>query len=181
MSNPRHLTDEIGLDITWNTNRFDYQHGTGPGIGIQMSSGRIIIPSYYFDKTKGSHVIYSDDNGTTWEKGADLGIGSECQVIELLNGSLYLNARTTGGKNRYVATSSDDGETWNPWVEDPELPDLACMASLIRYTHVGPYQNALFFTNPYSSIRTNLTLQMSMDEGVNWDIETVLFERKLGI
>lgn len=174
-SNPRHITDEIGLDITWNTNRFDYQHGTGPGIGIQLSNGTMVIPSYYFGE-KGSHVIYSDDNGTTWHKGADLGVGGECQVVELLNGSLYMNARNAGGRGRYVSTSNDGGLTWNPWIEDSELPDLGCMASIIRYTHSGSYQNALLFTNPYSSIRTNLTLQISMDEGVNWDITTVLFE-----
>ncbi|TFG18885.1 MAG: exo-alpha-sialidase [Promethearchaeota archaeon] len=174
-SNPRHLTDEIGLDITWNSNRFDYQHGTGPGIGIQMSNGTLVIPSYYFGE-KGSHVIYSSDNGTTWDKGADLGVGGECQVIELLNGSLYINARNAGGRGRYIATSSNGGVTWNPWIEDSELPDLGCMASVIRYSHSGPYQNALLFTNPYSSTRTNLTLQISIDDGVNWNIETVLFE-----
>jgi sialidase-1 len=177
-SSPRHLTDEIGLDVTWNTDRFDYQHGTGPGIGIQMSSGRLVIPSYYFNdyNDKGCHVIYSDDNGTTWHKGEDLGVGEECQVVELLNGSLYLNARNGGGRGRFVATSNDGGETWNPWIEDSDLPDLGCMASIIRYTHSGPYNNALLFTNPYSSIRTNLTLQISLDEGTNWDTKIMLFE-----
>ncbi|MHA1109677.1 MAG: sialidase family protein [Promethearchaeota archaeon] len=174
-SEPRHITEEIGLDITWNTDRFDFQYGTGPGIGIQMTTGRMVIPSYYFGE-KGSHVIYSNDNGTTWHKGADLGIGGECQVVELLNGTLYINARNAGGRGRYVATSSDGGNTWNSWVEDSELPDLGCMASVIRYTHAGPYQNALLFTNPYSSIRTNLTLQISLDEGASWEIDTVLFE-----
>jgi sialidase-1 len=66
--------------------------------------------------------------------------------------------------------------TWNPWFEDTELPDLGCMASIIRYTHAGPYQNALLFTNPYSTIRQNLTLQVSLDDGENWDVVTVLFE-----
>jgi sialidase-1 len=172
-SEPRHLTDEIGLDIAWNTDRFDYQHGTGPGIGIQMSSGRLVIPSYYFDE-KGSHIIYSDDNGTSWHKGEDLGVGEECQVVELLNGSLYLNARSGGGGGRYVVTSNDGGETWNPWIEDPELPDLGCMASIIRYNSTG-YENALLFTNPYSKVRSNLTLQISMDEGASWDTKIVMF------
>ncbi len=174
-SNPRHLTDEIGLETTWSTDRFDYQHGAGPGIGIQMSSGRLIIPSYYFGE-KGAHVIYSDDHGVTWHKGADLGIGSESQVVELLNGSLYINARNTGGRGRFNATSDDGGLTWNPWVEDPELPDLGCMASIIRYNYTGPYENALLFTNPYYPIRAYLTLQISMDEGANWWNKIILFE-----
>ena len=175
-STPRHLTEEIGLDIIWNTDRFDFQHGTGPGIGIQLSNGRLVIPSYYFDKSKGSHVIFSDDNGTTWEKGVNLGVGGECQVIELLNNSLYINARNGGGNGRYIATSSNGGETWNAPFEDSELPDLGCMASLIRYTLPGAYQNALLFTNPYSPTRSNLTLQISYDDSVSWLHKIQLYE-----
>ena len=164
------------MDINWNIDRFDYQHGTGPGIGIQMDSGRLVIPSYYFDGTKGFHVIYSDDNGTTWELGENLGIGGECQVIELDNGSLYINARSSGGIGRYIATSNDEGETWNPWSVEDQLYDIGCMGSLIRYEYPNSFNGSLLFSNPHSTFRSKLTLQYSQDNGINWELKRCLFE-----
>src|SRR5262249_53934874 len=39
-------------------------YGTGPGIGIQLKNGRLVIPCYHAEaetKTYRSHTVYSDD------------------------------------------------------------------------------------------------------------------------
>ncbi len=52
---PREITESVG------------HFAAGPGIGIQLQSGRLVIPGY---SKEGSRVIYSDDHGQTWRAGA---------------------------------------------------------------------------------------------------------------
>jgi len=46
-------------------------YATGPGNGIQLKSGRLVIPCDHntTDNRRFSHVIYSDDAGATWKLG----------------------------------------------------------------------------------------------------------------
>ncbi|KAI4886832.1 hypothetical protein NFI96_018398 [Prochilodus magdalenae] len=82
--------------------------GVGPGHGIQMKSGRLIVPTYVYYIEKGSPTtsyalaIYSDDDGKTWKKGKLMNAESnECQMAELIDqegkSQLYCNARTERG------------------------------------------------------------------------------------
>ena len=71
-------------------------------------------------------VIYSDDHGKTWRlSDNEVGPGvDESQVVELADGSLLLNMRsTTVSGCRVGATSTDGGKTWSEMFEIPELPD----------------------------------------------------------
>ena len=46
--------------------------GTSPGTGVQLRSGRLVIPIYYNGDHKrhfSAAVVYSDDGGTTWKRG----------------------------------------------------------------------------------------------------------------
>ena len=62
----------------------------------------------------------------------------ECGVVELSDGTIYFNTRTSARKgNRGIAYSDDSGETWRDLHEDDELfdgpPDLyGCKAGLVR-------------------------------------------------
>lgn len=83
----------------------------GPGSGIQLASGRLVVPGWYNwccgQKTNntdtGSVVLISDDHGNSWSVGGKIpwGTGSlepnECQVAQMSNGSLLLNARDSAG------------------------------------------------------------------------------------
>ncbi|KAL7853843.1 hypothetical protein AOLI_G00206870 [Acnodon oligacanthus] len=80
----------------------------GPGHGIQMKSGRLIIPAYVYYIEKGSDTtsyafaLYSDDDGKTWKMGSKVKAESnECQMAELIDkegkSQLYCNARTRKG------------------------------------------------------------------------------------
>src|SRR5262249_10845193 len=92
-------------------------YASGPGVGIQLASGRLVIPCNHRAKggpTPYSHVTYSDDHGATWKIGGTMGENTnESQVVELADGSLMFNARSYAGKShRAVAISRDAGLTW---------------------------------------------------------------------
>jgi sialidase-1 len=151
-------------------------YATGPGIGIQLKSGRLLIPCD--SKSDGgkvleSHVIFSDDGGRSWKLGG--GVGPQCnesQAVELSDGSVMLNARSYRGNNRrLVALSKDGGETFTKPAEDPALIEPVCQASIIRLP--GP-NGGLLFSNPASTKREKMTVRLSRDDGKTWPHANVL-------
>lgn len=81
----------------------------GPGKGIVTSSGRIIYPVYeYTYGTQYTSVIYSDDQGKTWKRSANMNRGTSEATITEADGKLYMFTR--GAKGYYVST--DNGATW---------------------------------------------------------------------
>jgi sialidase-1 len=168
-SEPRDLTDEFGLGGEWSTARFDYQYGSGPGTGIQLSSGRLVVPAYFFDE-RGSHVIYSDDSGATWSQGDTLGSGGEAQVVELPDGRLVMNARNDDGSGRLVAYSSDGGLAWGEAQEDDDLPAIGVMSPLVRSAGL------LLYASPTGGSRGRLTVKVSTDFGATWYDGLVAYE-----
>lgn len=81
----------------------------GPGKGIVTSSGRIIYPVYeYTNGTQHTSVIYSDDQGKTWKRSANMDRGTSEATITEADGKLYMFTR--GARGYYVST--DNGATW---------------------------------------------------------------------
>src|SRR5262249_31658784 len=157
--------------ITYNAN--------GPGIGIQLSSGRLVVPRYY--RLKGSsdsfaHVMYSDDHGHTWYQGKPAGpYTNENQVAELTDNVLMMNARSYHGKNRRaVSISRDGGETWSEPRLDDTLVEPVCEAGFIRLPLPGSLRKGLLFSNPAATTRTNMTVRLSYDDGATWPVANVL-------
>lgn len=149
-------------------------YGTGPGIGIQLANGRLLIPSYHTEPGLGiyrSHAIFSDDHGATWKLGETVGEHTaECQAIERRDGAVVLNMRGTNKQGfRSVAISRDGGQTWSEPQLDRNLPEPACQASLLTLPPQDN-QNRWLFCNPPGSTRRNLTLRLSRDEGQSWPI-----------
>ena len=78
--------------------------GAGPVHGIHTSTGRLIAPSYIGRRVNGegrgqSCIIYSDDNGKSWNAGGVVPWvpefrHGECTVVERSDGSLLMNMRT---------------------------------------------------------------------------------------
>lgn len=140
----------------------------GPGTAIVTSGGRIVVPYNSFDAGGLDHagVFYSDDNGATWQLGAqtpDSGV-NESTVCDLSNGNLMLNCRRTDGVfNRKVFISTDNGATWGAGVADTTLPDPSVNADLIR---VG---TTLIFSNPATTgIRRNIYIRKSVEPPTSW-------------
>lgn len=175
-SKPQNISDQVKRpDMTW--------YVAGPGCGIQLASGRLVIPCDYRtpkfrnDKSSFSHIIYSDDHGKTWQiGGSSEEKTNECQIVELANGDLLLNMRSHHGKNRRaVATSNDDGLTWSKMTFDEALIEPTCQASLIRLPKdAGAGDNALLFANPASTRRERMTVRLSRDGGKTWTASGLL-------
>ncbi len=165
------------FDITASVKRPEWTwYATGPGNGIQLRSGRLVIPCDHTrrdDRSRHSHVIYSDDRGRTWKIGGVLGEKTnECQVVELANRDLLINMRSYHGRNRRaVATSRDGGLTWSEPVPDEALVEPVCQASLVQLPGKG-----LLFSNPAATERVRMTVRLSGDEGRTWPAARVLHE-----
>lgn len=155
-------------------------YATGPGVGIQLRDGRLVIPCDH--RVKGNedsraHVIYSDDHGKTWKVGgASADKTNECQVVERADGSLLLNMRSHHGKNRRaLATSTDRGATWSELAFDAALIEPTCQASLIRVEEKR--KGLLVFANPASTKRERMTVRLSTDEGKTWPAARELYAK----
>ncbi len=180
---PRVITSSVKRDDwTW--------YATGPGNGIQLTRGphrgRLVIPCDHriasiADRRKSSrsHVIYSDDHGTTWQIGGVTDfLMNECAVAELADGSLLLNMRSNRGVHcRGIATSTDGGLTWSDCTNAESLVEPVCQASMIRYTWgTAGDRSRLLFCNPASaSGRQHLTVRVSYDEGRTWPRSRLLY------
>ena len=145
-------------------------YATGPGVGIQLKSGRLLIPCDSKSdggKVRESHVISSDDGGKTWKIGGVVGPQcNESQAVELADGSVMLNMRTFRGTNRrLVAVSPDGGETFAKAVEDQTLIEPVCQASILR---LPGKDGGILFSNPASTKREKMTVRLSRDEGKTW-------------
>lgn len=162
-------------------------YATGPGHGIQLPSGRLVIPcdhivgvGFDFDDPHHSHVIYSDDHGASWRIGGVVREGTnECAVVEVIGGGVYINcrnARGTGKTHRACAWSFNQGSTFlNPrW--DETLVEPVCQASLARFTAGrDPGRNRVLFANPASVERERMTVRLSYDECQTWPVARVLY------
>lgn len=166
---PKEITSDVKI-ATWGW------YATGPCHGIQLIKGlfkgRMIIPCTYSEKGKGySHVIYSDNNGDTWKLGGitpPINLSpNESTVAELNDGSLMLSMRVANNNNlRMKSLSTDAGATWSVPSDAIGLVDPVCQGSLLSAT-VGT-QQTLFFSNPSSINRMNMTIKMSIDNGLSW-------------
>jgi len=159
-------------------------HATGPGVGIVLNhgphAGRLLIPCNHSDAAGetvcfGSNVMYSDDHGQSWRMGgytASIGL-DECQIVELSDGRVMLNARTHDPNIlwRRIAVSTDGGFSWSDVQDDQHLSDVGCQGSLIRSN-----DGRLFFSNPAGVARVRMTVRMSKDDGATWPVSRCLHE-----
>jgi sialidase-1 len=176
-STPVEITASVKApDWTW--------YATGPGVGIQLRSGRLVVPGNHAEAKTGvhrSHLIFSDDGGQSWTVGASSDPGTnESQVVELADGRLLLNMRNHPPKLenfRMIARSSDGGRTLSPAAADRALIEPPAQASLLRFTTAtAKDRNRLLFANPASAARERMTVRLSYDEGVSWPISRVVHE-----
>jgi sialidase-1 len=181
-SKPREITGDVKTtNWTW--------YATGPGAGLQIEHGphrgRLVIPCDHIEagtRKYFSHVIYSDDHGTTWRLGGSTPQDqvNECEAVELANGELLLNMRNYDRtqRTRQTALSTDGGLTWTEQRHDAALVEPICQASIRRYAWPGEgRRSVILFSNPASLRRERLTLRASYDEGRTWPAARLLDPR----
>lgn len=194
-SSPQDITAQIKAD--WM--RF---LGTGPGNGIQLNDGSLVVPIYYTNSNgkQSAAVIISKDGGVTWTRGespldvkfADKG-GSkelddmweeltESQLVQLNNGDIKLFSRNRSGRV-HISTSKDGGYTWqNDFVKEDLLLDTYSQLSVIKYSKPINGKEILIFANshsPYRSGRVNgrVWLGEVQDDGrIDWKYSTTITE-----
>lgn len=148
----------------------------GPGMGICTSDGVLVFPAQFRsgDDDQGrpySTICFSKDGGRTWSYGKGLRPDTtECQVVELKDGSLMLNCKDNRGSYRTVGVTRDLGKTWSFHATDRKtLVDPICQASLIAVDRT-PKGRRLYFSNPDTpGGRYNMSVRASRDEGKSWE------------
>lgn len=176
---------------------------TGPNHGIQLRTGRLLVPVWLSTGTGGNAhrpsvtaTVFSDDQGRTWQAG-DLAVPcteawinpNETAAVELADGRVMLNVRSESKAHRRLVTLSPDGATgWSRPRFDAALLEPICMAGLVRYsTEAEGGRNRLLFCNPANLARAdgqeapgrnrdrrNLSVKLSYDEGDSWPVSRSL-------
>jgi sialidase-1 len=128
-SPPENLTRQLKKEAWW-------LFAPSPQQGIQLADGTLVMPAQGRDENgkEFSTLMASRDHGTNWSVGtpAYLG-GSECQVVQLGDGSLMINMRNEYQRFRAVAVTADLGQTWRPHATDRNtLIEPNCNGSLLR-------------------------------------------------
>jgi sialidase-1 len=196
------LTWSKPVEITSAFEPFRKQHdwkviATGPGHGIQLRSGRLVVPIWLAFGGIGDHhpsaagTIYSDDHGQTWKAGSiampnqgEFGDPNESIVAELSDGRVMMVSRNESKPNRkLVAVSPDGASDWTTPSFHNDLWEPRCMASLLAHP-----SGVLLFSNPHTrpldkdgkelpngrGKRQNLSVKLSRDDGKTWPINKTL-------
>lgn len=169
-------------------------HMPGPGHGLQLRDGRLLMP--FWNRTAiatetgpvpreqrayGLRILFSDDRGANWQTGPAFGeeVGpTESRLVELEDGSLYLNARVDGAGNtmrrRAIFIGTDRGLTWTFRGFDTEMPSYTNVDSgLISVKHEDR-QVLLLSHSRDPRRRMGLTVSASIDGGNTWLVHKAL-------
>ncbi|PRX49342.1 sialidase-1 [Prauserella shujinwangii] len=184
---PRVLTGELGFD------RAPGWLATGPAHGIALRrgphAGRLVAGVNY--SIGGRHtgaLIYSDDQGRTWHRGAtdtsstSAILPQELNLVELVDGRILATARNQannddkclagGTRNRLRAVSADGGESFSQrftYETDLVTPTVQASVQRMSGTDQGDEYNRLLFAGPSTcDRRKELVVRSSFDEGGNW-------------
>lgn len=172
---------------------------TGPGHGIQLRSGRLVVPVWLaYGGVRDHHpsvsaTIYSDDHGQTWQAGEiavpDVGEfqdPNETTVTELSDGRVLLISRNESKSSRkLISTSPDGASAWTPPQFHADLWEPICMASVAS---VPGQPGWVVFSCPRTLARDrqgreipggrgrreNLSVLLSRDFGRTWPVQRTL-------
>lgn len=177
---------------------------TGPGHGIQLENGRLLVPLWMSDGTGSEfgagHLghrpsavasIHSDDHGLTWQPG-EIVVGTEGEFInpsetlpvQLSDSRVLFNIRNECTRHRRLVSISADGATgWSVPAFDEALLEPVCMASLLRlstgeivFANPDNLEHELTAPEAVAHDRKRLTVQLSRDDHATWPVSRVLEE-----
>ena len=173
-SDSREITDGYQeFPYEWNVS------ATGPGHGIQMGNGRLVVPVWlangavYEDGMRRKHApsiagsIYSDNHGISWHANALVpGVinANETSVAQLSDGRLLFNFRNMNeDKRRVLGLSSDGGKTFDAVWSSEDLRDPGCCSGL------AACKGGVLFSNcDAEDKRINLSMKFSNNAGQSW-------------
>lgn len=180
--------------------RYDWNViATGPGHGIALPSGRLVVPIWLAYGKPGDHApsatatIYSDDHGKSWHAGeiavpnqGDYHDPNETMIALRSNREVMLITRSVSKPNRKIITTSSTGiDSWSKPRFQSDLWEPICMASILALPNEP---GSMLFSNPRTlgldkegkevpagrGKRENLTMHLSRDDGETWPIHKTL-------
>lgn len=175
-SEPKDITDELyGAKCENEVSHTWWSAFFASGNGLLTSTGRIMFVLAVRDTEEWAacnYVVYSDDNGETWQiSGRASQRGDEAKVVELADSRILMSIRHEG--ERWYNISEDGGVTWLPETSAwPDLVATACNGDIIRYSSIkdGDEKNILIHSLPGPERRENVTVYVSYDEGKTWPV-----------
>ncbi|KAH7116664.1 Sialidase [Dactylonectria estremocensis] len=132
----------------------------GPGIGITLSLGEIVVPA------QGRNISYQTLKGA----------GSEGTIAQTPNGKLYRNDRA-GAADNYRKVARGSLNAFSSFVLDKGLPDPACEAATLLYNKKdanGPAR-VIFMNSVHKDSRRHMRVRISYDA----DAKKFNYRRKL--
>ena len=184
------MTWSAPIDITeFTMPHFRNAFALGPGHGITMLDGTLLVPIWmvpkYYHEHINSHIpsvlstIYSKDCGETWAIGEILDTYKEVispnETVAALtsDGRVYMNIRHMG-HNRVKAYSCSGYSGWTHYVPDYKLPDAKCFGSVSAY-HDGVHPYSIVFANcACQTARKEVTVRISNDDGQTYPISRII-------
>ena len=195
-------TTPVDITATFEPFRAKYDWkviATGPGHGLQLKSGRLVVPIWLAYGKIGDHkpsaaaTIYSDDHGKTWKAGdiafpnaGEFGDPNETMITTLADGRVMLVARNVSKANRKLVSTSADGATgWSTPKFHDQLWEPICMASIVAHPAQPGTQ---LYSAPHTlgrdaagkeipvgrGKRENLSIKLSRDDGKTWSVNKTL-------
>ncbi|XP_030055860.1 sialidase-3 isoform X2 [Microcaecilia unicolor] len=177
----------------------------GPGHGIQMQSGKLILPAYAhvakymclcifpcYAQSR-SFYIFSEDCGKTWHvsKGIQKFETSECQVAEIVSkdgeSMIYCNARSTG-KSRIEALGQVVGAEFQYVEKSKKLKETntGCHGSVISFLgKEKPNQDPkcwLLYSHPTTKDQQDLGVwfNISPERSKGWSTPHIIYQGPSG-
>ncbi len=163
-----YLVKSTDNGLTWSTptllnlkKKEEQAYFVGPGRGLVTSTGRIVIPCYrYIDKDTPmlTSFVYSDDNGTTWNRSADANTGhysSESAVVELNDGRLRFFYRNGNSRICYIDYFE---EKWLSPVITKVTNHSDCEVSAIKYSKTSGGKEVIFVSCPTGNAKAEFRI-----------------------
>lgn len=172
---PRQLyTSKFTDAVNGKTNEFGfYGNFISSGKGLTTFDGTVMFTNNcltYENKTSPQcYILSSKDEGETWTigpsnayKGCD-----ESKLEQLNDGRLMVSVRQSG--DRGFNTGTADASQWSSQWRNSQITGNACNADILYFSRATEGKmDILLHTYIKSSSRENLTLAMSIDQGLTW-------------
>ncbi|MGO4936191.1 sialidase family protein [Fundicoccus sp. Sow4_H7] len=185
-------------------------YGIGPGVSLTLHTGehkgRMLAPTYstnhhyILDGSQSSRMIYSDDNGKTWQSGEAVNDNrtladgttihsstmdhsaeqnTEAVGVQLNSGTVLMFMRNLSGSVQ-SARSLDGGQTWeNEIVQHDGINDVYCQMTAIQTVQDG--QEYILLVNADGPKRTNGVVRVAKvneDDSLTWLSKKLIQEGK---
>ena len=169
-------SDTVNLtSLIWDASSGYHGAFVASGNGLRLRkgprAGRILFAAAVLRNSQNvsdNFVIYSDDNGLTWQRSQKAyTAGDEAKLMELADGTVLISVRRSGARG--YNHSSDGGQTWGTQGTWPEMTVNACNGDMLRLD-----ETTLLHSVPNSMQRERVSIFTSGDEGQSWHSPVLL-------